>query len=133
MEPVMPIMMDVCEEGYVLLVTYIQPATLEEMIEIVAQGREYRDSIPHTVHTLFDFQQCDKLPLGALKARYSPAYTHPRSGKVAVFSANYPIRMALLMIADLSRSKERLHFFDHFDDAWKFLRTSIAKDKDAEP
>src|SRR6185295_3180497 len=74
----MPIIMEICEEGYVMLVRYIKPATMEEMIKVVTEGRAYRDSVLHTVHTLFDYEHCDILPPRGLKARYSPVFTHPR-------------------------------------------------------
>src|SRR5262245_61123336 len=110
----MPITTEICEDGYLLLVRYFTPATLEEMIEATTNGRAYRDSVPHIVHTLFDFQHCDALPASGLKARYSPVFTHPRSGKIVIFAANFPIRRTMTMMAELSMSKDRLHFFDDF-------------------
>jgi hypothetical protein len=127
----MAVTMEICEEGRVLFLRYVDPVTLMEIADLFPANLAHRNSVPHTVHTLFDFKHFRVLPTGLLRARYAPVFTHPRSGKMVVIGATHLAHSVVIKTAGFTGNTSKLVFFKSDDEAWMFLRTAIDNDKQA--
>jgi hypothetical protein len=128
----MPVSMEIREKGRVLLVTYIDPVNLDDVDEMARQGLLHRDSVPHTVHVIFNFSRFTSPPLGMLRARFSPVFTHPRSGEIIFVGINLTLRSLMLLSASFTGNARRLKFFQHEAEAWTFVRQVITDAHEAE-
>lgn len=128
----MPVTVEVCEEGYVLLQTYLAPLTLEEIQNSFSATLPHRNSVQHSVHALIDMRNMGQFPFGILRLRISPSLTHPRSGLLVFVGASYLTRKLIILTAQFAGSVNKLQFFDNLDTAWIFLRKRIREEKEAE-
>lgn len=128
----MSVTMEIREEGRVLLLIYSDPVTMQEIGDLLPANIAHRDSVQHTVHTVFDFTHFHRPPQGLLRARYAPVFTHPRSGKMIVFGAIPLARGIVLQAAQFTNNAHKVYFFEHETDAWVYMRKTIADDIQAE-
>jgi hypothetical protein len=128
----MPVTVEVCEDGYVLLQTYLTPLTLEEIQNSFSATLPHRNSVQHSVHALIDMRNMGQFPFGILRLRISPSLTHPRSGRLVVVGANYLTRKLIVLTAQFAGSGDKLQFFETLDSAWVFLSKRIQEEKQSE-
>jgi len=128
----MPVTMEIREDGRVLLLIYTDPVTMQEIGDGFPANLAHRNRTPHTVHTLFDFSHFQHPPAELMRARYSPVFTHPRSGQMVVFGANLAVQGIVLRAAEFTRNANKVHFFDTETEAWQYIRTAITQDHQAE-
>jgi hypothetical protein len=128
----MPVTVEVCEDGYVLLQTYLAPLTLNEINDSFTMTLPHRNTVKHRVHALIDMRKMGQFPLGMLRLRVSPSLTHRRSGLVVFVGASYITRNLIILTAQFTRNVDKLRFFDTIDEAWLLLRKAIQEENQGE-
>ena len=128
----MPIKQEILEDGWIVYVKYTDPWTLADLNSQFAEDQAYRDSVPHTVHALVDVGSVKTVPLGVLKARYSPSFLHPRHGQVIGVVSNSYIRLLAITVSQLIQFEDVL-LFENLDDALAHLRRVTAHGAQADP
>jgi hypothetical protein len=127
-----PISIEVYEDGRVLRLGFVDNVSIQDIDDVMLSEYKYRQSVKYTTHTLYDFCQFHHPPMGAMRARHASAFTHPRSGKIAVLGASPLPRAGITVVAQLTGSITKTKFFETETEAWIFLREAIAKDKHIE-
>jgi hypothetical protein len=122
----MTVTMKICAEGRVLFFTYIDPLTMKEIEDFYDKNREHRDSVPYTVHTLLDVRAMSKIPMGVLRTRGGPGFTHQRSGKIVIIGASYLARSLVEVSAHFTGNVAKLKFYNTLEDGWTYLREIIS-------
>lgn len=122
----MPVTQELIENGRILLITFIDPWTAEELLRLFPEGKRYYAAAQQPLHTLIDASRIKSIALGALRARAAP-FTHSMSGHVAIVGANAVARTVGETIFKLAHFK-RFAFFDTYEEGLAFLQARIAEE-----
>jgi hypothetical protein len=129
-KPSMPVTQELIENGRILLVTFSDPWTAQEMLSLFPESRRFYDAAERPIHMLIDVRQARVSTPSALRAREAPALKHPMGGDVAVVGAASIIRTFGEMTFRLARF-DRVAFFDTYEEGLAFLKARIAEEMTA--
>jgi hypothetical protein len=122
----MPVTQKLIENGRILLVTFVDPWTTEELLQLFPEGNKYYAAAEQPIHALLDVSRIKSIAPGALRAREAP-FKHPMSGYVAIVGANTVARTLGETIFKLARF-QRFSFFNTYEEGLAFLRARIAEE-----
>jgi hypothetical protein len=124
----MPVTQELIENGRILLVTFSDPWTAQEMVSLFPEARRFYDAAARPIHILIDTRRSKISAPNALRAREAPPLKHPMSGKAAVVGVNAITRAVGEMAFKLARF-DRVAFFDTYEEGLAFLRACIAEEE----
>jgi len=127
----MPVTQELIENGRILLVTFSDPWTAQEMVSLFPETRRFYDAATQPIHILIDARRSKMPAPNTLRAREAPALKHPMSGSAAVVGVNAIARAVGEMAFKLARF-DRAAFFDTYEEGLAFLRARIAEEERAE-
>jgi hypothetical protein len=126
----MPATVTLEEDKHILHYVFADPWTLDDMVLITREGKQYYDRSDHKIHVLLDVTQTRKVPPGILTARNNPDVTHPNSGHIAIVGAAGIIKAIGEMIVKTT-NMSKIGFYTSEQDAWVHLRQLIAEEAKA--
>lgn len=125
----MPIHFELCENERVMYVKISDPWEAADMMALYPIQKEYLDKSTQKLHTLLDMTGAHQMPKNVLRARYNaPSVNHPNSGELALVSTNMLVR-SLADIGFRIIQFQHVRFFTEVDAAWKYLRDTIADER----
>ncbi|HLY28154.1 MAG TPA: hypothetical protein VKQ72_17545 [Aggregatilineales bacterium] len=127
----MPITVELRENGRVIYAVFTYPYTLAEAVTGRDEEQRLRDHATGSgvIHSLINLSGSIKAPSGVLRvARYGPSFTHPTRGKVTIVGASLFGQTISKMAAKLAQRPMEIYFFRTEDEAWAFLRKTIAQE-----
>jgi hypothetical protein len=127
----MPVTQELIENGRILLVTFSDPWTAQEMVSLFPETRRFYDAAKRPIHMLIDTRQARAWTPHALRAREAPSLRHPMSGNAAVIGVDTVARAVGEMAFKLARF-DRAAFFDTYEEGLAFLKARIADEELAE-
>ena len=68
----MPVDLQFSDDQTHLIYTITEPFVMDDLIEAYKQEQIYRDSVPHTVHSIVDMSQLKRIPRNWLTAETDP-------------------------------------------------------------
>ena len=92
------------------------------------EERDYRDSIPHTLHAIIDMSKVKRIPPNWLVAKAGPGLTHPRSGYMLFVGVSYGLRIMVEIILKIAKYK-RIQFFESREEAETHMAELVQKTK----
>jgi len=120
----MPVDIHLSEDQTHLVYHMSDPLTMEQLFTAYHQEKEYRDTVPHVLHSIIDMSQLKRIPPNWLFAKAGPGLTHPRSGEMLFVGVSVGIKMILQTILKIVRY-ERIRFFDTRAEADNYLALMI--------
>ncbi len=108
-----------------------EPVTIDDLLEAYEQEREFRDSIPYTLHSLVDMSKLRSIPPRWLTAKAGPGLTHPRSGEMVFCGLSTSLKIIVQTITRIT-NYQRMKFFDDREKAEAYMAKLIAK-TDSQP
>jgi hypothetical protein len=127
-EGIMPVTLELAEDGYVLHYAIVDPWEVSELLELYKKEREYRDSTPHIMHSFTDFSRARRIPKSWWSLKNGPGLTHPRGGEMVFFGLGPGISIIVETILKLTRYK-RVKIFTKIQEAQEYTRKLAAKTK----
>jgi hypothetical protein len=124
----MPVTQELIENGRILLVTFSDPWTAQEMVSLFPEARRFYDAAERPIHILIDTRRSKMPAPNALRAREAPALRHPMSGSAAIVGAS-AIARAVAEVALKLAHFDRAAFFDTYEEGLAFLRARIAEEE----
>ena len=97
----MPVDIEFSSNKRYIVYTITDPIEMTELFEAYATEKAYRDSVPHTVHSIVDMSRIRRIPPNWLTAKAGPGLTHPRSGYMIFVGLSTGFKMLLQMIMRL--------------------------------
>jgi hypothetical protein len=119
------------EDQYYLIYELEEPLEIKELMAAYDQEREYRDSIPHTLHSIVDMSKVKRIPPNWLVAKAGPGLTHARSGYMLFVGVSYGLRIMVQIILKITKY-ERIHFFESREEAETYMTELVQKTKASE-
>lgn len=116
----MPVHVDIIENGHVVCYRLEDPWTYADFETALEQDIAHRDGVQHRVHNLLDATKVRSIPMGVMKARAAPAFTHRTAGNLAIIGTSVTVRMfseTVMRLAHFNRAK----FFDSEAEALEYL------------
>jgi hypothetical protein len=102
------------------------PTTIDELLAAYEQEREFRDSIPYTLHSLVDMSRLRGIPPRWLTAKAGPGLTHPRSGEMVFCGLSVSLKIIVQTITRIT-NYQRMRFFDTREQAEAYMKALLAK------
>jgi len=122
----MPILMEMRENGRVVLIRVSDPWTIDDMDRFFAQVKPHVDQSSQLVYVLLDMTSARGVPSRlVIRLRNEPMLTHPNYAETAVVNAN-PVIQALFGVAAAVFHLKPARFLKSEDEAWDYLRAKIA-------
>ncbi|MEP7285178.1 MAG: hypothetical protein ABI947_05365 [Chloroflexota bacterium] len=126
----MPVTFHFQENDRIMLWTLTDPWNVPDLMSFYKQAEVVLNNAPYIVHSLIDFRQARHIPAGALKARQTNTWDHPRSGQTVVVGAAPLLKKTLEALFRIMRF-DRLKFFDGEAEARAYLRDLIAQETES--
>ncbi len=123
----MPVDVQLSEDRTHLIYSFTEPLDMAEIFEAYKQEKEYRDSVPHTVHSIVDMSQIRRIPPKWLAAKAGPGFTHPRSGEILIVGVSRSLEIILRTIVQIVRYT-RVKFFRTRQEADDYIAELILRD-----
>lgn len=111
----MPAILDVREEGRVLVFTLTDPWELSDLISLGMRSRMHMDRASDKIYRVYDVRGTKKIPAGMTQATSLIGFRHNRSAELITIGSS----------AIVSHFVGDKHF-DSEDEAWVYLRALIA-------
>ncbi len=127
----MPVDVQLSEDKTHLVYSFAEPLKMEEIFAAYKQEKEYRDSVPHTLHSIVDMSQVRRIPPKWLAAKAGPGFTHPRSGEILIVGVSRSLEIILRTIVQIVRYT-RVKFFRTRQLADDYMAELISRDAGAE-
>lgn len=124
----MPIQTDYLEQGRIVRYIFSDPWTIDEFIAMFEPAKDYLDGASEPVHWIVNLTTVVKDPVGVLRTRQHPAFSHARTGYV-VFCVGNPLARRLVETALRLAHFNRTRFYRTEDDAMTFLRSQLRQNQ----
>lgn len=124
----MPVHVNLDENKEYLIYSLSDPLKIEELLAAYRQEKEYRDSLPYTLHSIVDMSTVKRIPPNWLLAKAGPGLTHPRSGEILIVGVSRGLKILLETILKITNFK-RMRFFVARPEADVYLRELLARSK----
>lgn len=121
-----PVNLQISDDQTHLIYEFSDPINMDELVEAYKQEREFRDSIPHVIHSIVDMSQLKRIPPNWLVAKAGPGFTHPRAGEIAFVGLSVSLQMIVSTISKLVGYK-RLKVFGSRAEAEAYIKELVAK------
>lgn len=112
----MPVHVQMSEDQYHLIYDFEEPLEMQELLEAYQKEKEFRNSVPHTVHSIVDMSNIKRIPPNWLIAKAGPGLTHPRSGRMLFVGISVGLTIIIKTILKIARY-EKMQFFENRADA----------------
>ncbi len=122
----MPVHLQLSETQRYLIYEISEPFVLDELMQAYEQERQYRDSLPHTVHSIVDMSQLKRIPANWLTAKAGPGLKHPRSGEILFVGVSVGIQMIVDVVFRITGNK-RMKFFNTRAEADAYMAQLIGQ------
>jgi hypothetical protein len=122
----MPVLVELDPDKRHLIYIISDPVTIDDLLAAYEQEREYRDSIPYTLHSLVDMSKLRSIPPRWLTAKAGPGLTHPRSGEMVFCGLSTSLKIIVQTITRIT-NYQRMKFFESRDQAEAYMTKLIAK------
>ncbi len=121
------------EEGRIEYFVFSEPWTIQDLMLLRAQRKQYLDEAAYKVHTLVDVRHIKKIPPGLIPyACKSPIISHNNTGYTAIVGASRLVRSVSELVCR-SVGYHRIIFFETEADALEFLRQHISQEPPVDP
>jgi SpoIIAA-like len=117
----MPVQLNLHENNRVMSYKFVEPWTMEDLLQLNESAEQHYDSVSHKVHVLFDARGIRNVPAGIMRARSNPDVTHHNAGQIAIVGANTLVRTIAGIVQKLANI-ERARFFNTEEEAWAYIR-----------
>lgn len=121
----MPVDIQFSENKRYIVYSFTDPLDMPGLFEAYKKEKEYRDSVPYTVHSIVDMSQLKRIPPNWLTAKAGPGLTHPRSGEMLFVGLSVGLKVLLRTILRIMRY-DRVHFFDTREEADAHMAQLVA-------
>ncbi|MGJ3237920.1 MAG: hypothetical protein ACFE0Q_04370 [Anaerolineae bacterium] len=122
----MPVSVHLHDDQTHMIYEFQEPLDIDELMEAYREEKQFRDSIPHTLHSIVDMSTIRRIPPNWLVAKAGPGLTHPRSGRMLFVGLSHGLRIIIQTILKITRY-ERMKFFETRAEAEAFM-TELVKE-----
>ncbi len=122
----MPVHLQLSDSQRYLIYEISEPFVLDELMQAYEQERQYRDSLPHTVHSIVDMSQLKRIPANWLTAKAGPGLKHPRSGEILFVGVSVGIQMIVDVVFRITGNK-RMKFFNTRAEADAYMAQLVGQ------
>lgn len=124
----MPVSVKLSDDKTHLIYEFEEPLSIQELMTAYQQEKEFRNAIPHTVHSIVDMSTVRRIPPNWLVAKAGPGLTHARSGRMLFVGLSYGLQIIINTILKITRY-DRMKFFKTREEAEAFMAELIAEAK----
>jgi hypothetical protein len=122
----MPVHLQLSQDQRYLVYEISEPLNMNELLQAYEKEKQYRDSLPHVVHSIVDMSKMRRIPVNWLTAKAGPGLTHPRSGEMLFVGLSIGIRMIVETILKLMNYK-RMRLFSTRQEAEDYMTELITR------
>lgn len=123
----MPVDIQLSEDRRYIVYTISDPLNMNDLFEAYKQEKIFRDSVPHTVHSIVDMAGIKRIPPNWLTSKSGPGLTHPRSGSMLFVGLSPGFKIILQTISKIMRYN-RMKFFDTRAEADAYMAQLTSRD-----
>jgi hypothetical protein len=116
-----PVQVKLSENRRYLVYELADPLDIKDLLEAYRKEREFRDEIPHTMHSIVDMSEVKRIPPNWLVAKAGPGLTHPRSGEMAFVGISMGLKIVVETILKIMQYK-RMKFFKTREEAEAYMQ-----------
>ena len=127
----MPVTVQLDDDNHHLVYELDEPLDIKELMEAYKQEKDYRNAVPHTLHSIVDMSKVTRIPPNWLVAKAGPGLTHPRSGYMLFVGVSHGLKIMVQLILKVAKYK-RIQFFETREEAEAYMIELIEKTKASE-